>query len=527
MSLNQYHRTINPASVKLTLILFLFCLPLLVFPQEKKRIEIIRAGTLEADEKIAPNAQRLIDSVLIRHKDILIWCDSAYNYTATNRVDAFGNVHINQGDTLHLYAHKVFYDANRSFARAMNNVRLKNKSITLYSDTVDFDIAANIGYYDDKGKIIDSTNILTSVIGKYYIDDDLIHFIKNVHGYNENYNLYSDTLFYNTETEVFDIEGPTTIQDSTNNLYAEDGWYNTVTGEAELTKKPEVFNDKQLLRAAYIKYNEKDGNGMARESVHIHDYENSTIVEGMKAVYNESIEMATVTDSAVFIMYSEKDTLYLHADTLRTVPDTIEGEKVINAFYQVRFYRNDLQGLCDSLVYYTKDSVVQLHNNPVIWSDIHQLSADLIQLKQHTHEPDEMHLNNNSFIISKQDSGQFDQIKGKDMIGYIVNNEINTIDVDGNGQTLYYAREEDEIIGLNRAESSNIRISFEDGKIHRIAFLKSPTGNLKPLFELSEEEKKLSGFDWKIQLRPLSKHDIFPREEIVEEKEPDEEIKQE
>ena len=233
----------------------------------------------------------------------------------------------------------------------------------------------------------------------------------------------------------------------------------------------------------------------------------------MKAVYNESMEKATVSDSAVFMMYSERDTLYMHADTLRTIPDTIEGEKVIHAFYQVRFYRSDLQGLCDSLVYFTKDSVVQLHNNPVIWSDIHQLSARLIDLKQHTDAPDEMHLKENSFIISKQDSGQFDQIKGKNMIGYIVNNEINTIDVDGNGQTLYYAREDTEIIGLNRAESSNIRIAFKEGKIHRISFLKSPTGNLKPIFDLSEEEKKLDGFDWKIQLRPLSKHDIFPRKE--------------
>jgi len=527
MLLNQNHSTFKPALFGLVAMLLFFCFPSQVLSQEKKMIEILRAGTLEADEKIAPNAQRLIDSVLIKHKEILIWCDSAYNYTATNRVDAFGNVHINQGDTLHLYAQKVFYNANNSFARAMNNVRLKNKSITLYSDTVDFDIAANIGYYDDKGKIIDSTNILTSVIGKYYIDNDLVHFIKNVHGYNEKYNLYSDTLYYNTETEVFDIEGPTTIQDSSNNLYAEDGWYNTITGEAELTKRPEIFNDTRLLRAGYIKYNESDGNGMARESVHIHDFENSTIVEGMNAVYNETIEIATVTDSAVFMMYSEKDTLYLHADTLRTVPDTIEGEKVINAFYQVRFYRSDLQGLCDSLVYFTKDSVVQLHNNPIIWSDIHQLKADLIQLKQYTDAPDEMHLNNNSFIISKQDSGQFDQIKGKNMIGYIVNNEINTIDVDGNGQTLYYAREEEEIIGLNRAESSNIKISFKEGKIYRIAFLKSPTGNLKPLFELNEEEKRLSGFDWKIQLRPLSRHDIFPPQEIVEGKKREQEIKQE
>jgi hypothetical protein len=132
-------------------------------------------------------------------------------------------------------------------------------------------------------------------------------------------------------------------------------------------------------------------------------------------------------------------------------------------------------------------------------------------MKQNTNGPDEMHLNKNSFIISNQDSGRFDQIKGKEMIGYIVNNELNNIEVDGNGQTLYYAREEENIIGLNRAESSKISILFRDGKIFRISFLSKPLGELKPLFELTEEEKRLSGFDWKIELRPVSKMDVFRR----------------
>lgn len=239
------------------------------------------------------------------------------------------------------------------------------------------------------------------------------------------------------------------------------------------------------------------------------------MVEGLNAVYNKTSEMATVTDSAVLILYSEKDTLFMHADTLRSVPDTVEGEKVVTAFYGVRFYRTDLQGMCDSLVYFSKDSVVQLYDNPVIWSDIHQLSADLIEMRQYTEAPDEMHLINNSFIISKQDSNRFDQVKGKNMVGYVVNNELDKIDVDGNGQTLYYAREkENEIIGLNRAESSRISIQFKEGKVFKISFLKAPEGQLKPLFQLSEEEKRLSGFDWKVNMRPLTRTDIFRREPL-------------
>jgi lipopolysaccharide export system protein LptA len=504
--------TASPA-LQIFLIILLSFTSIQTFSQERKRVDIENAEFLEADENIAANAQRLVGNVRLRHENIVIWCDSAYQYTGTNRVDAFGNVRINQGDSLNLYARKVYYNGDIQEARAYQDVRLENKSTTLFTDTLQYDMAANIGYYENHGKIVDSTNILTSLIGKYFIDNDLIHFYQNVEAYNDNYTLTSDTLYYNTETGRLFIVGPTTIRDSSNTLYAEDGWYDSKTGEAELLKNPLVYNETQQLKANYIKYNEADGNGKALGNVHIEDFENKVIVTGNTSDYNDELEIATVTDSALFMMYSESDTLFMHADTLRTIPDTIDGEKIIQAYYGTRFYRNDLQGVCDSLVYFTKDSVVQLFKNPVIWTEVHQLSADQIEMKQNTDTPDELHLRNNGFIISKLDSGRYDQIKGKLMTGFVVNNELNKIDVNGNGQTLYYARQDEEIIGLNRVESSRISIRFREGKIFRIAFLQAPEGLLKPLFALTEEEKTLSGFEWKINLRPLSKHDVFQRKE--------------
>ncbi|MDD4108684.1 MAG: OstA-like protein [Prolixibacteraceae bacterium] len=472
-------------------------------------MEIEQADYLEADENIASNAQRLIGNVRIRHQDVLMWCDSAYTYTGTNRVDAFGNVHINQGDTVDLFAQKIYYDGDINFARATHNVKLINKTTTLYSDTLDYDIETNIGYYDTNGKIIDSTNTLTSLIGKYLIDEDLIYFYENVRAYNDDYTLENDTLIYNTVSGRLIIQGPTNIRDSSYTLYAEDGWYNSKSGEAELTKNPLIYNETQQLEARYIKYNEEDGRGRASGAVRMEDFENKVIITGNTADYLEKMEMALVTDSALLMMHSEEDTLYLHADTLRTLPDTIDGEKIVLAYYGTRFYRLDIQGVCDSLVYFTKDSLVQLFSNPTLWSNIHQLSADMITMKQNTGAPDEIYLNNNSFIISKLDSGRFDQIKGREMYGYVIDNKLSRIEVDGNGQTLYYAREDSTIIGLNRAESSKISIQFKEDKVYRIAFRQSPQGNLKPLFEISEEEKLLSGFKWKVNLRPLSKSDVF------------------
>jgi len=505
------HIVPNFRNVKWKLLVLLMFVSSVAFSQEKKRIEIIRAGSLVSSDKIAANAQRLIDSVIISHKNIIMWCDSAYTYTGTNRVDAFGNVHIKQDDTLNLYANKVFYDGDISFARAWGNVKLINKSTTIYTDTLDYDLAANISYYDDKGKIIDSTTTITSQIGKYQINDDMLYLFKDVVAVNEKFTLSSDTVSYNTETKRIFITGPTTIRDSASTLYAENGWYDSNTGEAELLKNPNISNETQNIAANYIRYSKENKSGKALGSVRITDLENSSIITGNVAEYNDLLETALVTDSAVYMNYDERDTLFLHADTLRSIPDTVPDEKIILGYHKVRFFRTDLQGICDSMVYFTRDSVIQLYKSPVIWSEIHQLTADFIEMKQFHNAPDELHLSRNSFIISKQDSNMYDQIKGKDMVGYIINNKLNNIEVDGNGQTLYYARDKQQIIGLNRAESSKISIRFRDGEIHSISFLKAPEGELKPLHELTEEEKKLKGFDWKIYLRPLSKYDIFER----------------
>jgi lipopolysaccharide export system protein LptA len=501
--------------------LFLLFIAAKGFSQEKKRVEIIQAETLEQSENVA-NAQRLINDVIIRHEDILMYCDSAYTYDQSNRVDAFGNVHINKGDTLHLYARKIYYDGDRSFAQAINNVKLVNNEVTLYTDTLDYDMNLNVGYYDCFGKIVDSTNTLTSNVGKYYLDNNEAHFTDSVVGFSDKYTINSEDLRYNTQTEVIYFMGPTTIRDSVNTLYAEDGWYNTQTGEADLKEKPSVFNETQLLTAQQISYNKENGDGYAEGNVHIEDFENRTIIQGNKVIYNDAKETAIATDSAVFISYTETDSLFLHADTLKSIPDTVDGENIVMAYYGVRFFRTDIQGLCDSLMYFTKDSLVQMHSNPIIWSEQHQLSADYVEMIQHTTAPNEMHMMKNSFIISKQDSGRYDQIKGKDMTGYIVNGKLRNIDVDGNGQTLYYARDKEAVIGLNRAESSNISIRFKEGKIDAIAFQKQPEGQLKPILELDEGEKTLPGFEWKIKLRPLSKNDIFWRpekKEVVEEEE--------
>ena len=499
--------------LKYHLLIVLFVVSLTSFGQNKKVVNIEQAGSIEFSDAIVSNAQRIlrdsVKNVILSHENIRMWCDSAYSYTDTNLVDAFGNVHILKDDTLHLYADFINYNGDTKWATARRNVRLVNKSITLTTDSMDFDMTNNIGYYQHHGVIQDSTNTLSSQIGQYYATEDKAFFKTDVEVISEDYILNSDTLIYYTETSEVSIVGPTNIYEEENTLYTESGLYNSNTGKLELLKNSVINTPDQDIKADSIFYDKETGDSEAFGNADIHDRENKLIVRGNKIQYNDEKETALVTDSAHFLLYSPTDTLFLHADSLKTIPDTIPDQKLILAYYNVKFFREDMQGKCDSMVYWTKDSTVQLFHQPVIWSKGNQMSADYIEMIRKADSNDLVKLENNSFIIAQEDSIKFNQIKGRNMLGHIRNNDLYRIDVDGNGQSLYYASNKQGIIGLNKAESSTIQIYLKDSEVKKIAFITSPEGTLLPLFSIMEDEKELPGFEWLDGIRPKTVWDIF------------------
>lgn len=498
----------------LFLVLFMFVVPPVSAQKEKKKIEIERANSFEFNNKIIANAQRIIGDVMIRHNNILMWCDSAWSYTDRSMVDAFGRVHILKDDTLNLYADFINYDGDRKFAKARKNVKLENKGTILVTDSLDFNMATNVGYYNNFGTITDSANVLTSMIGQYFTQTDMAHFKKDVVATTEKYRMFSDTLIYKVQEKIAYIVGPTTIEDDSTTLYTEKGFYNTVSGETQLLKKSRITDRKHKVFADSIFYNKTTGDGRAVGRVHIEDFENRMIVKGNRVFFNKIENTALATDSALFIQYSEKDSLHLHADTLRMVPDTTGIDaRLVKAYYKVKFFRDDMQGKCDSLVYWSKDSTIQLFREPIIWTGGNQMTARYIEMIKNTGKPDEVKMQGDAFIIAMEpDSVRFNQIKGRNMTGYIRNNQLFRIFVDGNGQSLYYARDKDGLIGLNKAESSSITISMEENKVKRIAFISNPEGTLSPILQLQEEDTKLPGFEWMDLLRPKTILDIFRKE---------------
>ena len=552
--------------------------------QKKTRVNILHADDLNYNEHIIANDQRLLGHVNISVNGALMWCDSMYSYS-NNTLDAFGNVHVVRGDTLNMYADFVNYNGNSKLAKARRNVRLIDKKITLTTDSLDYTMANDLASYNYSGTVKDSTNVLNSVIGQYYVNQKKAYFKTKVDVVTKDYRIKSDTLIYYTDTKKVFMEGPTHIFNDKDTLYAEFGWYDSMAGYAHLTKKPRIWNVKQNVKADSIYYDKQNGEGLAMGHARIQDIENRIIVLGNRVQYNDLTKMASASDSAVLISYSEADSLYLHAELLRTMPDTTKTRKVVPAvktipkvlagtapvdtlapmvlpidtiapppkeaphipaqtlvapaaeldtlvkgvpvtdklipqtkkdarlvlaYYKVRFYRKDFQGKCDSLAYWSKDSTIQLYNAPVIWSGKNQITANFIEMINRTKDPDEIRMKEDAFIIAMEDDSiRFNQIKGKDMTGYVRKNELYRIDVAGNGESNYYARDKTGIIGLNSAQSSNINIYMDKGKVKKIVFIKSPEGELKPLAKLAETDKLLPGFNWQEEIRPKNKEDIF------------------
>ncbi|MEI6142046.1 MAG: OstA-like protein [Mariniphaga sp.] len=488
-------------------------------PKKKQRVDIDNADLYTYDASIIANANRLIGNVSFRRNEALMYCDSAYSYIDSNRFVAFGHVHILQGDTIHLYGDKMFYNGDIRLAQLTKNVKLIDKSITLTTESLDFDLKTNIGYYNHGGKIIDTSNVLTSKTGRYYSNDNMFFFKDSVVVTNKDFVLRADTLKYNSKSETAYIVGPTTITGTKKDgvLYSELGWYKTKQNLAELYKASKITNKSQVLEGDTLFYDRASGNGRGRHRVTLTDTTNKVVIKGKIGVYNENTKRAFVTDSAMFIQFGKKDTLYMHADTLLTIPDTSnierKDDKLFMAYKNVRFYKIDLQGRCDSLGYRMKDSTLLMFYDPVLWSQQNQMSADKIQFVSKNPDPDIARLETNAFIVMCEDSVKFNQISGKLIVGQIFDSKLRVADVNGNAQTLYYLKDKNRYSGMNRLLSSKIKLHLTENQIDSIRFYPKPEGKTFPIKELKPEDAKLDGFIWRILEKPIDQNDLYPLDE--------------
>ncbi|MDA3779826.1 MAG: organic solvent tolerance protein OstA [Bacteroidales bacterium] len=479
-----------------------------VSAQKKEKIKILNSNSLEFSEKIGIDVRRFLGNVIFEHNFTKMYCDSAYLYGNENTIHAFSSVHINRGDSIHMYGDYLEYNGNTNQGKVRNNVTLHDNQISLTTDSLDFNSQTNIVNYQNGGEIVNDSNTLTSYVGYYYSDKDLFFYKDSVVLITPDYKVETDTLKYNTRTKISYFLGPTDISNKEDFLYCENGWYDSQEKKFQFNKNAYYKNKEKILKGDSLYYDKLNGIGKAFVNVELIDTAQNIKLTGNVAKYVKEPESFFITDSAMLTSVSnENDSVFMHADTIRSDYDSLKINKIIRAYNKVKIYKNDIQSKCDSLVFTQKDSVISMYNNPIVWSGENQVTADTIIIFTKNSEIDYIKLNASPFVISQEDTARYNQIKGKKMIAYVRDNQIYKVDVIGNGQAIYYTKDKNEIVGINKSESSSLVLYLKEKQITRIVMLQKPDGTLFPLGEL--KEVKLKDFEWQIKYRPQSKYDIF------------------
>ncbi len=488
--------------------------------KKKTLIYLDHSDLMRFDEEALPDIQVLIGNVKMHHDSAYLYCDSAYFNQNRNSFIAFGNVRIEQGDTLTITSRKLDYNGDTRLAYLTDSVVMSNDEVTLETDTLTYNRDTETGFYTCGGLLRDSTNTLTSKHGYYYTDTKLAEFnFDVVVESNDSATILSDTLTYDTETKIATILGPTTIKhkDETN-IYTELGWLNTETNISQLLKKSKIVHeDGKIIIADTIYHDDDNGFSKAFSRVQLIDTVEDIMLLGNYAFYQEEDEIAIVTDSAHIKEFSQGDTTYIHADTLYTY--AIDEENMFLAYHNARLYNNDAQGVADSITFFSGDSIIHLLQLPILWMDDQQITADTIHLFPEKDNFNRMQAINNAIIVIKEDTIHYNQMSGKEIVGYVHDEELNHIEVLGNAQSIFFPTDESKIIGLNSIESSYMTIYFKDGKLDRMKVFPSPTAIMYPMKEVTETMLHLPNFTWQEEARPRKPEDIFLRPKRITQKE--------
>jgi lipopolysaccharide assembly outer membrane protein LptD (OstA) len=475
--------------------------------KQTKQIKILN-GSLSYDQSKS-EAQTLTDNVVFEHEGAIMNCDIAYLYSKENRIEAFGNVRIKQGDSLTITGDSLYYDGNSKMAKLRGNVFMSNRDLTLKTRFLDYNMQSKSAYFYNGGNMnsIKRKNKLYSQRGTFNTATNMMFFKGNVKLENEQYTMTSDTLLYNTTTEITYFHGPSHIVSDSNTIYCENGWYDTNSEKASFSKNAVINYGQQILTGDSVYYDRNSGIGKAYRNISITDTSSNANVKGQYGFFNEKTNYSFITGKPLLIQPEKKDTLYLRADTLEFYNDSLRTGYY--GYHNVKFYRNDLQGMADSLAYSEIDSMMHFYGKPVLWSGVNQMNADSLQIKTFKGEVYALYLNQNAFLAEQNDSLRFNQIKGKTMQGYFEENDLKQLFVKGNGEAIYFMKEDSVITGMNKIVCSNILIELDSNTLKNIVFYEQPTGAVTPINDVKASELLLPDFTSYFALRPKSVEELL------------------
>lgn len=490
--------------------------------EKMKMITVVHSDSLNVNEILMPGIQFLRGDVILKHDSSYMYCDSAYFNMDDNSFVALSNIRVisptqDMADTVYMFGDSLHYSGADKLAEVRYNVVLQKDSMTLNTENLDYKMDENLGYYFDGGRTLNGRDTLISKRGYYYADLDELYFKDSVVVLNPKYTMYSDTLMHNTKEKISYMLGPTNIisSDSASNIYSEHGWYNHILDIGQLDKNPVLTHKEQTVVGDSIFYDRKTGIGIAYDNVTIADSVQNVRLKGNLGRYYEFTESSIVTDSALFIQIQDKDSLFMHADTIRSIIDTLRTKtdtsifRLVKAYYKAKVFRHDIQAKSDSLVYTFLDSTIKLYHEPIIWSGKNQLTADYIEIRTDSSKVNEVLLSNNSIMASQSDTANFNQIKGKKMLGHIKNNELYRIDVFEDGGAIYFMMDKDKLVGINKIKCVNMAILLVDNEMEDIWLYKDPKGTMYPPKSLPVDERVFKNFKWQKKYRPKKWQDVF------------------
>nr|WP_302962688.1 OstA-like protein [uncultured Prevotella sp.] len=459
-------------------------------------------------------AQILNGNVAFLHKGALLTCDSAYFYQESNSFKAFGHVKMRQGDTLSLTSDYAFYDGDNQMAEARHNVLLRHRGTKLYTDSLNYDRLYNIGYFFEGGKMVDRNNVLVSDWGEYDTETRKAVFNYNVNLRNPKFTLTTDTLHYDTRTSLANIVGPSVIRSKESVIHTSDGYYNTNTGRARLYGRSTMSNKGKEITGDSLFYDEKRGISQGYRNVIYKDTQKKNELHCNYLWYNEKNGFAFATENPVMMEYSQKDTLFVHSDTIKVITYHLNTDSVYrtaHCYNKVRAFRNDVQAVCDSLVYNTKDSCMTMYRDPIAWSGDRQLLGEEIRVFMKDSTIDRAHIINQALTAELMpDKEHYQQLSSKEMFAYFTKGQITQTEAIGNVRSIYYPVDDKDstLMGLVYIETDTMKMFMRDRQLQKIWTSKTD-GTWYPMTQIPPERYKLDGFTWFDYIRPINKDDIY------------------
>ncbi|RKS03516.1 OstA-like protein [Flavobacterium sp. 102] len=505
----------------------LFCLGLCllvanVASAQKKTTPINIEYSEFADRNQAeiPDALLLRGNVRISHDGVIFTCNKAYFFEKENYLKAFGDVQMVQGDTLFLNSKYAEYNGQVKQAFATGNVVMRSPESTLVTDTINFDRNSQEAFYNSHATINNKDNTLKSKSGRYYANEKKFKFLTAVTITNPKYTIKSNHLDYYTNSGHSYLFGPSTITSKENYIYTEKGFYDTKKNLAYFKRKSYIKYKDRRIEGDSLYYDRNREYASATNNVKITDSINKGLIKGHYAeIYRDlktQKDSMMITKKAVAITLVEKDSMYVHGKKM--IITGKPGERIVRAFNNVRFYKTDMSGKCDSIHSDQKTGLTKLIKNPILWNYENQMTGDIMHLigNNQTEKLDSLKVLNNAFIISKDTlSTGYNQVKGQNLYGKFADNKLREVDIIKNTEVIYYMRnDQQELIGINKSVSSKINMILDKNTIETITNFNQVEGEIFPEAELPENARKLRGFIWRGDERIKTKDEIFPQEEL-------------